>query len=97
MHSIATKLSVVVYIALPQSFVITDVTIISVSLVNVVVLVIANASHRQCQPSQVLHEAIMSTQGSNNAISLQRPLVQSSAQVVAASVFQFPFHQLFHQ
>ena len=91
MHSTATELSVVVYIALPQSFV------ISVSLVNVVVLVIANASHRQCQPSQVLHEAIMRTQGSNNAILLQCPLMQSSAQVVAASVFQFPFHQLFHQ
>ena len=91
MHSIATKLSVVVYIALPQSFV------ISVSLVNVVVLVIATARHCECQPSQVLQEAIMSTRGSNNVISLQCPLMQFSAQVVAASVFQFPFHQLFHQ
>ena len=35
----------------PESFIITDATIISVSLANVVVLVIASASHRQCKRS----------------------------------------------
>ena len=99
-HSIATEIhSPLLHL---KSFIITVATIIIVSLAIVVVLVLVVFSSQSSVSQDLLSwptcldlaETIMSTQGSNHTISLQHALVRSSAQAIAASLFQLPFYAM---